>query len=347
MYDSKAVVYAPCALGTDLGKTANDLVIYDGMKFQIVGVVDPCNSGRDAGEVVGVGDRGISVLGSIEEAISKDADALIIGVAPVGGRLPKEWIYDIIKALRRGLDVYSGMHTFLSDIPEVKKAAKDGGATIHDLRKPDPQKYRIWSGKILGTECKRVLVAGTDCGVGKNIVTIELYKELRKNGVKATFVGTGQTMLLLGAKGVVIDAYPADFTPGVIEETVYEACSEGNDVVVVEGQGALLHPAYGQVSLAILYGTAPTHIVLAHEPYRKHRVEFPNIPLPPIKSEVEEILRLNPNKPSSLAGICIDTHRTPEEKSRYARKELEDEFGVPVKDPLKDSVTMIVENILK
>ncbi len=342
-----AVVYAPGALGSNPGKTANDLVIYDGLWFKIVAVVDPSNAGRDAGEVVGVGRKGIPVVPSLEDAFRFNPKAFIIGVAPVGGVIPESWMSDIRLALANGLDVYSGMHVFLSDNKELVEIAERYGARIYDVRKPGRELFRIWDGSVLRTGCTRILVAGTDCCVGKNIACIELYKELERRGVKTGVVGTGQTMLLLGAKGAVIDAIPADFAPGVVERFVVEACNSGCKTVVVEGQGAVLHPAYGQVTLSILYGASPTHIVLCHHPGRKMRTEFKGIPMPEPEEEAEMLLRLNPYKKARLAGVCINTTGMSKDEAARWKKELGEKLGAPVVDPLRDGVSVIVDAVLK
>ncbi len=341
-----AVVYAPGALGTNPGKTANDLVIYNGRKFNVVAVVDPTKAGMDAGEVVGVGKRGIPVVASLEEAYAYNPKAFIIGVAPVGGMIPEDWYRDIEDAIKHGLDIYSGMHIFLSEDPRISKLAKEYGVKIHDVRKPRRELLRIWDGRVLKTKMLRILIAGTDCVVGKNLATMEVAAELERRGIKTCIIGTGQTMLLLGAKGAVIDAIPADFGPGVVENFVYEAYEEGYEAVVVEGQGALLHPAYGQVTLAILHGCAPTHIVLCHHPGRTRRSEFEQVPLPDPSLEASLLLDLNPYRESRIAGLCINTSRMSREEAEKWKALLYEKFEVPVADPLRDGVGEIVDNIL-
>ena len=345
----KAVVYAPHALGRDVGKTANDLVIYSDYNpmFDVKCVVDPSKAGVDAGVAVGVGFKGVPVVESLEKALSTyKLDALIVGVAPVGGVLPRSWINDLKKALEKGLDIYSGMHTFLSDNKELVEAARRGGARIYDVRKPRREEFRIWGGDVLKCGCKRVLVAGSDCGVGKNIACIELSRELEKRGVKNTVIATGQTMILLGFRGSVIDAIPADFTPGVVEKYVVDACRE-SDVVIVEGQGAILHPAYGQVTLAILYGVSPTDIVLCHDPSRRFRAEFSGLELPDPSLEAKALIQLNPNRNSRLSGVCLNTSMYELGKAREIAEEYRRVFGVPATDPLRMGVSEIVDFILE
>ncbi|WP_244403942.1 DUF1611 domain-containing protein [Pyrolobus fumarii] len=344
-----AVVYAPGALGKGLGKTANDLVIYKGgERFEIVAVVDPENAGRDAGEVVGVGPRGIPVVASLEDALRYKPRAFIIGAATVGGYIPPGWKRDIIRALEEGLDVYNGLHHFLSEDPEAVEAAKKSGARIVDVRKPDKSLFRIWDGSVLKTRAKRVLVAGTDCEAGKNIATMELYLELKRRGVKACMVGTGQTMLLLGARGAVIDAIPSDFIAGVVEKFVVEADGDGCEVIVVEGQAAILHPAYGHVSLGILRGVSPTHIVLAHVPGRRVRAAFEHLglPMPEPEEELEMLMRLNPYPSARLAGLALNTSEHYRGKADEVAKFYEERFSAPAVDPLIHGMGKVAERII-
>ena len=346
----RAVVYAPGALGKGLGKTANDLVIFrGGERFEIVAVVDPEHAGMDAGIVVGVGERGIPVVASLDEALRFKPEALIIGAATVGGYIPPGWKRDIIRALEHGLDVYNGLHHFLSEDPEAVEAARRGGARIIDVRKPDRSLFRIWDGSVLKTGAKRVLVAGTDCEAGKNIATYTLYEELRRRGARACMVGTGQTMILLGARGVVVDAVPSDFVAGVVEKLVVDSVSEGCEVVVVEGQAAILHPAYGHVSLGILRGTSPTHIVLAHVPGRRVRAAFEHLglPMPEPEEELEMLMRLNPYPSARLAGLALNTSEHYKGRADEAAREYRERFNAPAVDPLIHGVGEIAEKILE
>lgn len=344
----KAVVYAPNALGKGLGKTANDLVIYrGGEKFEIVAVVDPSCAGRDAGEVVGVEKRGIPVVSSLDEALSYKPKAFIIGAATVGGYIPQGWKQDIIRALELGLDVYNGLHHFLSEDLEAVEAAKRGGARIYDVRKPDKSKFRIWDGSVLNARVKRILIAGTDCEVGKNIATMEVYLELKRRGVRACMVGTGQTMLLLGAEGVVVDAVPSDFVAGVVEHYVVKAAERGCEAVVVEGQASILHPAYGHVSLGILRGVSPTHVVLAHTAQRRIRAAFEEaMPLHDPSLELEAIDLLNPYPDWRLAGIAVDTHLLDEKEAKEELEYWRHRLGVPATDPLRFGVKEVVDQIM-
>ncbi|ABM80682.1 DUF1611 domain-containing protein [Hyperthermus butylicus] len=347
----RAAIYAPGAYGRDEGKTGHDLVIFNGgLLWDLIAVVDPFNAGRDAGEVLGLGRKGIPIVRSIKEAIEKGAEAIIVGAAPVGGKLPEEWKRDLRDALEAGLDVYSGLHTFLSDDPELRAAAEKGNARIVDVRKPDPRYYRVWDGRVLGTKMKRVLIAGTDCDAGKNIATYTIYQTLVRRGAKACMIGTGQTMLLLGARGLVMDAMPSDFVAGALEKIIVEAYEQGCEVAVIEGQAAITHEAYGHVTLGILRGASPTHIVVAHVPGRRWRSAFSHawMPLraPEPGEELVYLKALNPYPNPVLAGITLNTSMYSLEEAKRIEEEYTRTYMVPAVDPLRTSVDAIVERIL-
>ena len=344
----RAAIYAPGAFGREEGKTGHDLVIFDGgLLWDLVAVVDPFNAGRDAGEVLGLGRKGIPVVSSLREAVERGAEALIIGAAPVGGRLPEAWLRDVVEALRSGLDVYSGLHSFISDIGEARRAAEESGAKIVDVRKPDPRYFRVWDGSVLETDMARVLVAGTDCEAGKNIATYTLYKALEREG--ACMIGTGQTMLLLGARGLVMDAVPSDFVAGALEQVMVEAYRDGCRVAIVEGQASITHEAYGHVSLGILRGASPTHLVVAHVPGRRWRAAFSHAKKPLANVEPREELyflrSLNPYPNPVLAGITLNTSSYSPEEAARIMEDYTREYMVPAVDPLRTGVEAIAEKI--
>jgi len=348
----KAAIYAPGAYGREEGKTGHDLVIFDGgLLWDLVAVIDPFNAGRDAGEVLGLGRKNIPIVSSLREALDRGAEALILGAAPVGGRLPEAWLRDILDALEAGVDVYSGLHSFISDLPEARRAAERGGARIVDVRKPDPRYFRVWDGSVLETRMARILVAGTDCEAGKNIATYTLYKALRGRGAEACMIGTGQTMLLLGARGIVMDAVPSDFVAGALEQVLVEAYRDGCRMAVVEGQAAITHEAYGHVSLGILRGASPTHLVIAHVPGRRWRAAFGHAKKPLANVEPREELAylraLNPYPNPVLAGITLNTSSYSPEEAKRIEEDYTREYMVPAVDPLRTGVDPIAEKILE
>ncbi len=349
---ARAIVLAEGKLGELTGKTCNILVMYSGWRRVIVrSVIDSRYSGRDAGDVLGIGFRGIPVVSNIEEALNvDDVDTLIVGISPVGGRLPEKYREYIRKAIENRLNIWSGLHIFISEDSEFRKLAEKYGVEIVDFRKP-PKNLRIWDSSILKTRCIRILVSGTDCSVGKNVTSIEIVRELERRGYKVGLVGTGQTMLMVGADaGTVVDAIPADFVPGEVEKHVVDLDKEGYQIVIVEGQASLLHPAYSQVTLGIYYGTMPHMVVLCHDPWRVYRESFEHIGLkmPDIEDEIKAIKIHIPS--TEIVAISVMGKDRKVEDVENMCEILESRLGIPSADPrhnVKKIVDVIEDKIKK
>ena len=308
--------------------------MYNNRKFNVVAVIDSSNAYRDAGEVIGIGKVGIPVVKNLDEAMAYSPEALIIGIATVGGVLPKAYRKVITNAMRMGLDIWNGLHYFLSDDPEFIKLASKYGVKIYDVRKPPRNKLRIWSGDVYKTNCNRILVAGTDCVVGKNVTVLELEKGLSNRGYNPGIVATGQTLILAGAHaGAVIDAIPSDFCPGVVEQLILDLDNNGFNPVIIEGQASTLHPAYGQVALSILYGSMPNLVVLAHDPWRKIRDEI-NVPMEPLKREIKALEFLCPI--AKVVAISIMGYMRSDAEVLEMCEALENELNLPVAEPRKN-----------
>lgn len=247
-------------------KTAEALVRYG--RQPVAAVVDRAvgSSSTDASEIVGPAGEDVPVVPTVDAALELGPDTLAIGVAPVGGQLPDDWRKDVSVAIEAGLDVVSGMHEFLAEDPSFSTLAAASGAQLRDVRKP-PDEKPIYSGRILDLPCKIVLTVGTDCSSGKMTTTVEVARELDARGQDVAVAATGQTGIMIGADaGVVVDAVPADFVSGWTERIVIDAYEATEaDVVLVEGQGAITHPAYAGVSLGILHGASPHGCILCHD----------------------------------------------------------------------------------
>ncbi|MDX1612219.1 MAG: DUF1611 domain-containing protein [Candidatus Thermoplasmatota archaeon] len=252
-------------------KTAEAILRYG--QDPVVAVIDR-KAGPEASAEEVVGERGacVPVVPTLEDALAFDPDRLVIGVAPVGGRLPPAWREDVREALMAGVSVVSGLHEFLVDDEEMVAAAEHGGATIQDLRKP-PAGKPIYTGEVLDLDATIVTTVATDCSSGKMTTAVELVRALRDRGTAAAFVATGQTGLAIGADaGAVVDAVPADFVAGWTEQLILQAHeATGAEVIVVEGQGSITHPAYAGVSLGLLHGSSPHACVLCHDAQRPHK----------------------------------------------------------------------------
>jgi uncharacterized NAD-dependent epimerase/dehydratase family protein len=290
----RAVILCGGSLGTPLAKTAHGLVLH-ARKHTVVGVVDARSSGRDAGDVIVGRKTGIPVFADFEAAVrATRPDVVIVGVATVGGVLPDGMREDLLDAAKRGIDIVSGMHTFLSEDLEFARAIEASGATIWDVRKP-PADLRVFDGRVRHVAIPRLLVAGTDCDVGKRLAALEIIAELETMGLRVGFVATGQTGCMIGPDaGAVIDRIPGDFMSGQVERMICEV-AEGMapDIIVLYGQASINHPAYSGVAIACVHGSAPNAIVLAHDPVRKERVFFDSTPLPPVSQEIKQLEELS------------------------------------------------------
>lgn len=336
----RAAVLAHEAFGELEGKTGNGLVLYsEESQYEISVIIDRENSGEDAGVLLGLEEKGIPIVSSFEEALSFELDVLIMGSAPPGGRIPPAWRETIVNAFKNGLDVVSGLHEFFSDDPEFSALAEENGAKIMDLRKP-PKELRVAQGEVREIDTPVVPVLATDAATGKRVTAIELVKEARRRDYDLGFVATGQTGMLLGADaGECIDAIPTDFASGEVEKLVMEVDKEEKDIIFVEGQGSLSHPAYGPISLGILSGTWPQALILAHDPFRESRDGFPQFGVPEPEEEIELIKSFCPE--TEVVGISVNGEvyteivEKTDDEMRAVAKELEEKTGLPAVNVLR------------
>jgi len=328
-----AIVLASKAFGTLEGKTANDLVMYGG-KYKILAVIDETKAGKDAGQVLGMGRNGIPIVPSLKEALKFKPDALIIGIAPPGGHLPKEWKSIVEEAIKNRLDIVSGLHFFFGDQQEFRQLADQYKVKLVDLRKP-PKDLEVLK-EVINIKTPVVAILSTDAATGKNIVMMELAKEAEKRGFDVGAVATGQTMMLVrGDQGAAIDAIPGDFIPGTVAKMTAQVDKMRKDFIIVEGQASLSHPAYGVETVAILYGAQPDAVIIVHDPFRITRDGFPSMKVPEPQEEIRLIETLFPK--TKVIGIAIsyiynyDGVKSDEEIKK-AMKKAETQTGLPATD---------------
>src|SRR4051812_3208588 len=263
--DRRLVILAEGNFGFHHGKTAMGVIRYGTDK--VVAVIDSTQAGRNVREWLGDSGRfDIPIVDSLNAALGflPRADALLIGIAPTGGRLPDEWRVMILAAIRSGLDILSGLHTFLGDDPEFVEAARTSGVRLIDYRRP-PDRLETAVGRLHGPGKRVILTVGTDCAIGKMSVALELRRAATAAGLATSFVPTGQTGIMIEGWGVTVDRVVADFVQGATEWLVEEGERRG-DWVIVEGQGSLDHPAYSSVTLGLIHGTTPHAMVMVHKP---------------------------------------------------------------------------------
>ena len=298
-------------------------------------VVDPELAGRACGEALGFGGD-TPIVASVAEALPFDPEALLVGISPAGGALPPEFEPFLDAALAAGLNLASGLHRFLGDEPRWAEAAAARGCRIWDLRRPpadlgiaypDPRR-----------RARVLLVAGTDCNVGKMTAGLLLVRALAERGRRARFVATGQTGILLAGGGVCVDALPSDFVAGAVQAEIAraDAAEPAADWIVVEGQGGLAHPAFSGVALGLLHGAWPDAVLLCHEAGRTVTSHTKAWPLAgPVRQRrwIEDAAAFL--HPAPVVGMALRTEKLDEESALIACHKEESEIGLPVADPLR------------
>ena len=341
-----AVVYCEANFGDIDGKTANGLVRHS-ERYDIVAVIDSHKAGLDAGAVLDDKPNAIPICSDLDAAIALAdgvPDFFIFGIAPSSGMLSVDERGLVLKAIGLGMDIVSGLHEFLADDPEFAAASAAAGVVIRDVRKPRATKdLRVFSGRIADVDCPRIAVLGTDCAIGKRTTATILAQALQARGLKAVMIGTGQTGLMQGARyGVALDAVPTQFCAGELEATIVEAYeAEKPDVMIIEGQGALSHPAYSTSSF-ILRGSCPQAVVLQHAPGRSHRCDFESMPMPDPGTEIQLIEAFADTR---VIGLTINHENMDDDQVTIAIARYEREMGMPATDALTRSPSQLVDMV--
>ena len=342
-----AVVYCEANFGRPDGKTANGLVRYS-EKYRILSVIDSCHQGEDAGEILDGVALGIPVVQDLTAAIELHQgipDVVIFGMAPLSGMLSPNERQVLLGAMSQGMGIVNGLHEFLNEDPEFAAAALANGVSIIDVRRPrDKRDLKMFSGRIFDVTCPRIAVLGTDGAVGKRTTATILTTALKKRGINAVMVSTGQTGLIQGARyGVALDAIPCQFCSGEMESVVVEAFeAEQPDVIIIEGQGALSHPAYLS-STFILRGSRPNGVILQHAPARKFLGDFPTMPTPNPLSEINLIETFAATK---VIGLTINHENMSDAEIAAAITLYQLELGIPVTDALTRPSELLVDMVL-
>jgi uncharacterized NAD-dependent epimerase/dehydratase family protein len=287
-------------------------------------------------------DLGVPML-SPGEARAKGAHSLVIGVAPVGGAIPAAWAPTLIEAARAGLDIVSGMHHRLADVPGLADAARGSGVRLVDVRHSGRAFPAANGRKRSGM---RLLTVGTDCALGKKYTALAIADRMSRRGGKATFRATGQTGIMISGAGVAIDAVVSDFVAGAAEVLSPDNTSDHWDVI--EGQGALFHPAYAGVTLGLLHGSQPDALVLCHDPLRTEIESFPGFPIPRLPEAIARYVEAGrlTNPEVCFVGVSLNTSKLARQGREQVLSEIAEETGLPVFDPLVDGVDVVVDAML-
>jgi len=332
-------ILCPGAFDYILNKTGNMLIRY--RPQDVCCVIDPGKAGRTAQDVLGFGGE-ISIVSNFSEAKSYSPNALVIGSAPQGGYLNEEYRREIKDAIKYGCDIYSGMHQFLNDDPELSALGQEKAITIYDLRRP-PDPPHFPKGTWQKRKVKVLLIVGTDCDTGKMTTGWEITERLKKRGRDVCFIGTGQTGIMLGGFGVPVDAVVGDFMAGEIEYAIDEV-GDQVDLVIVEGQGSLTNMYYAGVTLGLMHGAMPDYLVMTDEPGRE--IDVSNNCMASIGDVMELHLSLMKNfKQSQFLGINLLTLKMAEDLALNEIKNLEKKHKLPVTDLVRFGDRELIDRI--
>ncbi len=344
--DGKALVYCDGAFNTPNGKTAHGLVRFT-ERYEVVGVIDFRYAGQEAGTVLDGKNYGIPIFKDLAQAMAQlgeenKPESFVIGLAPDGGRLPDKAKIAVMQALGYGMNVDSGLHDFLyKDVNLMAMAAKNK-CRVRDVRRtPDRDELHFFSGKIEEVNCLKIAILGTDSAIGKRTTAWIIVHAFRNAGLKAEMVGTGQTAWMQGAKySMIMDSCINDFVSGEIEHAVYEAWKNENpDLIVIEGQGSLMNPAYPG-GFEILAAGRPDYVILQHAPKRLEYDGFAGYPLHPLHEQIKAIETISGKK---VIAITVNHENMEKEEIIPYCKQITDETGLPAWDVLEYGADELIE----
>ncbi len=313
------------------GKTAHGVLRF--RSDDVVAVIDSTLAGRRVRDVLPSLDSDVPIVATLEDALALGPTSLLVGVATDGGRIPPALRGPIVAAARAGLEVVSGLHELLASDEEIAAVARASGARLWDVRVP-PATIPLFSGAAYAVEAGIVLAVGSDCAVGKMTAMLEIERAALAAGSRAEFLATGQTGIMIAGGGIAVDRVIADFVTGAAEQLVTGARAD-SEVLLVEGQGAIYHPAYAPVTFGLLYGSAPDVLLLCHRPGSATIAGF-QTPIPPLHELITEheaiLARI---KPARVGAIAVDTSALDAAAAAKAVAAIEDETGLPASDPVR------------
>jgi uncharacterized NAD-dependent epimerase/dehydratase family protein len=312
-------------------KTAHGVIRYS--SDPIAAVLDGEHAGKSLEEVMPELERKAPIVDSVAKGVELGATSLLLGVATPGGWIPDHWRSWVVEAIESGMEIANGLHRFLRDDLELVRLADEYGARLWDVREP-PSGISLCSGLALDAPQRIVQTVGSDCAVGKMTVTVELANAARAVGIAAQFVPTGQTGILIGGWGIAVDRVISDFLAGAAEKLVLDADSSA-DVLIVEGQGGLWHPAYSGVTLGLLHGSAPEVLVLCHKAGHDAIMEPPFTRLPPLPDMIAAYESAAATlRPARVACVAMNCRGLDDAARRRVIADVENESGLPAGDVL-------------
>ncbi|WP_210879356.1 DUF1611 domain-containing protein [Roseovarius autotrophicus] len=334
-------LYAEATMGQLNAKMAEGILRYG--RNPVAAVIDSTQAGRRVRDLCTL-DSDVPVVATLNEAEALGAQVLVLGTAPSGGRVPPEWMAILQQAVADGLSIVNGMHDRLE--PVLGQGLRPG-QWVWDLRVPQGDMPPIAMGRAAKLDNIRVLMVGTDMAIGKMTAGLELTRSLQEMGRDAAFLATGQTGIAITGRGIPLDAVRVDHAGGMVERMVLEAAA--HEVVVIEGQGSLLHPG-STATLPLMRGSACNRMILCHRAGMTVLDTLDEVRVPPLP----EVIALNETvaravgalTPARVVGIALNTARLSAAEAEAALKAVEDETGLPAADPVRNGAARLAEAVL-
>jgi uncharacterized NAD-dependent epimerase/dehydratase family protein len=318
------------------GKTMRGVLRY--RREDVVAILDSTRTGEH--------EDGVPIVRDVATAERYSPAVALVGVATQGGRFPPAWRALLANCIRAGLSIENGLHQMLHDDPELRPLADEHGIELHDLRRP-PDGLDCPTGANLEVDASIALTVGSDCAIGKMTVSLELDRAARARGIASVFVPTGQTGIAIAGWGIAVDAVVSDFLAGAAERLVVEGRERGGDLLLVEGQGSLVHPAYSGVTLGLFHGSAPHVLVLCHRAGTTEVEGYPGHPLP----SLTELVALHeqaslPRRPARVAAVALNTASLDDAAATAAVATAHEETGLPTADPVRHGADPLLDAVL-
>ncbi|MDQ3507086.1 MAG: DUF1611 domain-containing protein [Actinomycetota bacterium] len=335
MPERKYAILAEGRFTDSNAKTAHGLIRYG--KDEVACVIDSKLAGKTILDAMPHLERDAPIVASLEEALEYSPTSILVGVAPAGGKLPMEWMDLLRAAADSGIEIVSGLHQRLA--PEFP------GANVWDVREP-PDDLPLFSGEGFDVEPKVVLTVGTSAAIGKMTASLEIERAARESGLSTEFAATGQTGIVIAGWGVSVDAVVSDFIAGASERLVVEASKASPDLILVEGQGSLGHPAYSGVTLGLLHGSCPDAIILCADTSTEAIMAGVPRPKPSLAARLyEEVASLV--KPAPVVAVSVNTRGLSDDEANDFIAKVSSEIGIPAADPFRGSAKPILEAVSK
>ena len=318
------------------GKTLRGVLRY--RPEDVVVILDSARAGES--------ESGVPIVGDVSTALDYVPEVALVGVATQGGRFPPAWRLLLRECLESGLSLENGLHEMVGDDPELREVAARNGVELRDLRRP-PAGLDCPTGANLEVDARIVLTVGSDCAIGKMTVSLELDRAARARGIASEFVPTGQTGIAIAGWGIAVDAVVSDFLAGAAEQLVVEGRRRGGELLFVEGQGSLVHPAYSGVTLGLFHGSVPHLLVLCHRAGTTEIEGSPGHPIPPLAELVALHERASlPRRRARVVAVAVNTGGLDAAAAAAAVAEAEAATGLPACDPVRDGADTLLDAVL-